>query len=170
MKTAIDVLRSAVERCNDIFNNRYPDIAADFHFESGYTATIQKELDKLQESDEFLPYPLFAVFTEGMTEIQHQYYVEFSIPKISVAMQSVQDATERQRLDTNFKQRLYLIAEIFEDVLREIHFGYDLNITRHDVPFYTETNSVSHKAHNILDGFVIQNLKMKVLQETNCEQ
>ena len=73
------------------------------HFESGYTSTIVNSLTQLMEGLD--PYPIIAVFTEGLKErySKNNSIIEFTAPKITIAIRTIDGLTETQRLETSFK-------------------------------------------------------------------
>lgn len=170
MTTAIDILRKTVEETDRSLRDTFSVDKPFIHFESGYTPTIVNSLTVLSESRAIDPYPLVAVFTEGLTETSSGGLLEFFVPKIVIAVRAVENLTEQQRLDTSFRQYLHPIFEVFAQKLRLAHYGYDLEIVHSDVPYYTENVKKTSNAFNdMLDGVVVKGLRMKVLPEIVCE-
>lgn len=172
MKTAIDILKECVEktdlklRSKKVFGNSYE--APFIHFESGNTQTIVNSVSKIMVDPTKDPFPLIAVFTENLKESysKNNTILEFNVSKISIAIRSVADLTESQRIQTSFKNILHKIFEEFSKQLNKVNFGFDLKIEKIDIPTNT-TNSKVNELNDTLDGIVIKDLKMRVLIN-NC--
>jgi len=168
MKTAIDIIRECVERTDLALRPSFSVQQPFIHFESGYTPTIVNSLTELCGSTSYEPYPLVAVFTEGMTEVQGTYDVSFRIPKMIIAVRSVENLTEAQRLEVSFQRVLYPIFNELERQLRSADFSYGLALERSDVPYYTETGGQANTFNDMLDGIIVRNLSMRVLLPPEC--
>lgn len=169
MRTAIDILRYAAAKADTDTRAFFGKRDEFIHFESGYTPTIVNSLTNLSLSSVYEPYPLIAAFTEGLTEKQETYWVDFTIPKIIIAIRATESLTESQRLESSFNGVLYPICQAFEKALQQFHNGYELSFMRSDVPFYTESDGRGNTFNDMLDGIIIKNLSMKVLHSVNCK-
>lgn len=169
MKTAIDIIRECVERTDlalrPFFSVQQPFI----HFESGYTPTVINSLTELCGSRCYDPYPLVAMFTEGMTEKRDAYCVEFHVPKMILAVRSVENLTEAQRLEVSFQRVLYPIFEELERQLALADNSYGLKLERSDVPYYTESGGQANTFNDMLDGIIVRNLRMSVPLPPDCK-
>ena len=162
--SAIDILREVVNETDLKLRDKFEKY---IHFESGYTSTIVNSLTQLMEGPD--PYPIIAVFTEGLKESysKNNTVLEFTAPKITIAIRTIDGLTETQRLETSFKNVLYPIFVELCNQLRKVNFSYELQINKYDIPYYTESNSRANTFNDMLDGIVIKDLKMKVLLN-NC--
>lgn len=162
--TAIDILRECTTKASERLKDKF---AKPIHFESGYTSTIVNSLSQLVAGLD--PYPIIAVFTENLIEVysKNNTILEFTVPKITIAIRTIDGLTEHQRLETNFKKVLYPIFDEFCKQLKEVNFAYDLKINKFDIAYYTESSSRANTFNDMLDGIVIKDLKMKVLLR-NC--
>ncbi len=160
--SAIDIIKMCVEITDYKLLEKFDKSVAFIHFESGYSNTIINSITQLANGMD--PYPIIAVFTEGLKETYSKgnSFIEFNVPKISIAIRTVDDLTESQRLETSFKETLYPIFEEFSKQLKKINFSYDLQITKSDIPYYNESNGTANTFNDKLDGIVIKDLKMKV--------
>ena len=160
--SAIDILKKCVERTDFNLREKFEKASSFIHFESGYTYTIINSITQL--ADGIDPYPVIAVFTEGMKETYSKgnTFLEFNVPKITIAIRTIDDLTESQRLETNFKETLYPIFEEFSKQLKKVNFSYDHQISKSDIPYYNESNGTANTFNDKLDGIVIKDLKMKV--------
>lgn len=160
--SAIDILKKCVERTDLKLREKFKKSDSFIHFESGYSNTIINSITQL--ADGMDPYPIIAVFTEGLKETYSKgnLFIEFNIPKITIATRTIDDLTESQRLETNFKETLYPIFEEFSKQLKAVNFSYDLQIQKSDIPYYNESNNTANTFNDKLDGIVIKDLKMKV--------
>lgn len=165
--SAIDIIRKCVERTDFKLRKKFEKSDAFIHFESGYSNTIINSITQLANGMD--PYPIIAVFTEGLKETYSKgnSFIEFNVPKITIAIRTVDDLTESQRLETSFKETLYPIFNEFSKQLNKVNFSYDLQITKSDIPYYNESNSTANTFNDKLDGIVIKDLKMKVSLK-NC--
>ncbi len=168
MRTATDIIRECVERADanlrPLFGVRHPFI----HFESGYTPTIINSLTNLEAGSLYEPYPLVAVFTEGMTEVRGVYDLGFSVPKMIIAVRAIENLTEQQRIEVSFRKVLHPIFEELERQLRLADFSYGFSLERSDVPYYTESGGQASTFNDMLDGIIIRNLRMRVLLDPQC--
>ena len=160
--SAIDILKRCVERTDFGLQKKFNKTEPFIHVESGYSNTIINSITQLANGMD--PYPIIAVFTEGLKETYSKgnSFIEFNVPKITIAIRTVDDLTESQRLETSFRETLYPIFEEFSMQLHKINFSYDLQITKSDIPYYNESNSNANTFNDKLDRIVIKDLKMKV--------
>ena len=183
----VEVHASSVNAAHDLFRRAYPDregdegilnccdyytekafksfgnenLGAGCHdvlVEEGLKISFQTLRDNWKEWDSAV-----IVFTEGMTEKQYGKYFEFMIPKIAIGTLTVLNATEKQRLETNFQKIIYPIFEELQKRLRRLHLGYDFALTRTDIPYFPEAKK--NTLNDLIDGCIIKNLKMKVSTE-----
>jgi len=165
MRTAIDILKEATEKVSK-------NLGMDITFQHGRHETVVNYIMNLQRVNDKV-YPAVIVFTEGMIEKQDTYWVEFTIPKVAICTLTIENATEKQRLESNFKTIIYPIFESLQKELEKLHYGYDFVLTRTDIPYFTDINrnlqaSNQHVFNQLVDGCAIKNLKMKVMYEP-CE-
>lgn len=160
--SAIDILKKCVERTDIGLQKKFNKTEPFIHFESGYSNTIINSITQLAEGMD--PYPIIAVFTEGLKETYSNgnSFIEFNVPKISIAIRTIDDLTESQRLETSFKETLYPIFDEFSKQLKKVNFSYDLQISKSDIPYYNESNGTANTFNDKLDGIVIKDLKLKV--------
>lgn len=168
MKTAISALRHAAEETDLALRERFGQAEPFIHFESGYTATVVNSLTQLTQGSLYEPYPLVAVFTDGLVETRGKWLLDIFVPKTIIAVRAVENLTEAQRLESSFEQYLHPIYEEFERQLRRMHFGYGMEVSRSDVPYYTESGSQAGTFNDLLDGIIIRNLHMKLLPDPEC--
>lgn len=168
MRTAVAILSECVRRADEALKAKFRKTGVFLHFESGYTSTVVNAITTLSQGNAKQPYPLVAVFTEGLTETHHDGYLEFTVPKIAIVVPTTANKTEAQRIRDNFVPMLYPIFEELEKQLKRVHFGYDLFVSRKDIPYFTESGSKANTYNGLIDGIVITNLKMKVLDEVIC--
>lgn len=168
MRTATDIIRECVERADlrlrPVFSVSKPFI----HFESGYTPTVVNSLTELSQGFGYEPYPLVAVFTEGLTEKRLSGLMEFHVPKMIIAVRAVENLTEAQRIEVSFRKVLHPIFTELEHQLQAEDFSYGLSLERSDVPYYTESGGQASTFNDMLDGIIIRNLRMKVLEFEEC--
>ena len=157
MKTAIDILKTATEKVS-------AHLKRDVTFIHGNTNTVRNYITKLQSAG-IVVYPAVIVFTEKMTEKRDRYYYEFTIPKISICTLTEINATEKQRLESNFQHIIYPIVERLQKELQKIHVGYNLVLNRTDIPYFTQEEN-KNTFHQFVDGCIIKNLTMKVMYES----
>jgi len=157
MKNAIDILKQATELVEI-------SLSKEIKFFHGNTITVVNYIQQLKAMKDV--YPAIIVFTEGITERQNDYVIEFTIPKIAICTTTVENATEKQRLESNFANIIYPIFEAFQIELRKINSTYNLIINRTDIPFFIE-NSNKNTFYQLVDGCLIKNLSMKV-EKTGC--
>jgi len=167
MVTAIDILKSVVQKTDEVLRDKFGKDISFIRFESGYTATVVNAITNLMQGS-YDPYPLIAVFTEGLKESYTDYLVEFTAPKIIIVVRAVPNLTEEQRIETNFRDFLYPIFEEFEKQLQNIHHGYELKLKRSDVPHYSESANNANTFNDIVDGIIIKPFTMKVLNDIEC--
>ncbi|MDD6581607.1 MAG: hypothetical protein PUF10_02870 [Bacteroidales bacterium] len=168
MITAIGILSECVAKADKELRKKFRKSGVFLHFESGYTSTIVNAITTLSQGHATQPYPLVAVFTEGLTEIKRNGWIEFTVPKIAIVVPTTSNKSEAQRIKENFVPILYPIFEELERQLEKVYFGYDFAVTRKDIPYFTESASKGNTYNGLIDGIVIQNLKMKVLDEITC--
>ena len=168
MRTAVGILSDCVNRADKALKARFNKSGVFLHFESGYTSTIVNAITTLSQSKSSQPYPLVAVFTEGLIESHHDGLTEFTVPKIAIVVPTTSNKTEQQRIRDNFIPMLYPIFEELERQLQRVYFGYDLVVNRKDIPYFTESRSKANTYNGLIDGIVIANLRMKVLDEVIC--
>ena len=169
MKTAIDILREAVERTDVRTRALFGATDAFIRFESGQSAYIENTVTKLGLSQSFDPFPLVAVFTEGMTETVGTDFVEFSVPKIAIVIRTRDaNATEQQKLYDSFAMVLHPIYEEFARQLASVNHSYELKVTRTDTTCYSDKGEQATSRNDLCDAVIIRNLSMKVLKEPNC--
>jgi len=165
MITAIDILKKATENVSQKLKRKI-----DFHH--GHHLTITNHITELQEKGK-KQFPAVIVFTERMTEKRDKYWIEFSIPKVAICTLTKLNATEKQRLESNFKTIIYPIFESFEKELQKLHYGYDFALNRTDIPYFV-AESNKPKAENantfneLVDGCIFPITKLKVMYE-QCE-
>lgn len=152
MITAVKVLRDLTERVSE-------KTQIDVTFQHGNTLTVVNYITKLRESRKV--YPAIILFTENLTETNYSEYVEFSIPKIAICTTTVEDATERQRLESNFENIIFPVFRELEREIKRVHLGFDLVINRTDIPYFSE-NQLDNKFNQLVDGCLIRNLKIRV--------
>jgi len=152
MKTAIDIIRQAVENVSTT-------LGYEVSFVHGNTLTIVNYITRLRQEGLNKVYPAICLFTEGYVENQESWFVEFTIPKIAICTVSIENATEKQRLESNFTNIIYPIFEELSKELKKIHLGYNLIINRTDIPYFAE--SEANTFNQLVDGCIIKNLKIK---------
>lgn len=156
MKTAIDILRDATDAVGK-------SLGKDIHFHHGNTVTVVNYVTELQKLKS-KAYPAVIVFTEGMTEVQDEFWIDFTIPKVAICKTTKLNATEKQRLESNFKKIIYPVFESLKAELEKLHYGYNLVLNRTDIPYFPTPNN-KQVFNQLVDGCLIKNLKMKVLYE-----
>jgi hypothetical protein len=157
MKTAIDILQTVTKKVSKKLNMKIT-------FQHGHTLTVVNYITQLQKLNSNV-YPAVIVFTEGIEEWRNDF-CEFKIPKIAICTLTKMDATEKQRLESNFQNNIYPIFEQLQKELQNIHYGYDLVLTRTDIPYFISSDK--NVFNQLVDGCIVKNLKMKVSIE--CAQ
>jgi len=156
MITAIDILKNITkEVSNELFMK--------INFHHGHTLTVVNLITELKKSGK-KAYPAVIVFTEGIIEKRDKYYFEFTIPKIAICTLTKLNASDEQRLESTFKDIIYPIFENLQKKLQIINVGYDLSLTRTDIPFFLQLDN-KNTFNQLVDGCIIKNLKMKVMYE-----
>jgi hypothetical protein len=165
MITARDVIKAAVERTDLALRGTFQKNKPFMLFTSGKSVTIENEVSNLSKSRVSTPFPLVAMFTEGVTETQHNQYVEFRIPKLAIVIRTKDGTDEHQKMEVSFRNILHVIYEEFARQLQSVHFGYELLITHSDLPCFTDREGTV-SLNQVCDAVVIRNLTMRVLNET----
>ena len=152
MKTAVGVLKLAMEKVNKR-------TGMNISFEHGNTLTVVNRITELRSKGTGV-YPAIILFTEGLVEMQHKYYLELKIPKIAICTMTKINATEAQRLEVTFKEIIYPIFESLQKELRRLHNGYKLVLNRTDIPYFNDGDK--NTFNQLVDGCIIKNLNIKV--------
>lgn len=161
MTTARDIILGAVERTDENLQSLFSKEEAFIRFLSGRSKTVENEATLLSMSTATDPFPMVAMFTEGVTEWNEGALHVFRIPKIAIVIRTLPSATEVQRLETGFRTVLHPIFEEFARQLEAVNHGYRLVIEHFDLPCMG--NAVKSASLNQLcDAVIIRNLKMKV--------
>ena len=160
MTTARDILQLATERTDKALRGVFGKDKAFIRFTSGHSATIEYETTKLVAGSSFNPFPLVAMFTEGLSESVENGVLDFRVPKVAIVIRTRTDTTEVQKLDNSFKAVLHPIFEEFSRQLRRLHFGYDLRIERTDLPCVS-SGGKNASLNQLCDAVIIRNLRMK---------
>ena len=156
MKTAEKVLREVT----DLVSNK---LGINISFQHGNTQTVINHITEIVNHKE--AFPSIVMFTEGLTESFDGNFYEFKIPKIAICTMTVSDATEKQRLESNFENIVYPIFKVFSDEIKKIHHGYKLIINRTDIAY--TSNSGKNEFYQLVDGCIIKDLRLK-LREDEC--
>lgn len=153
MITAIDIIRDAVESVSER-------IGYDVQFFSGSTAGVEGYIQRLKINESAV-YPAIIVFTEGITELQKLYSVQFTIPKIVICCRSMPNYTEKEKRELVYDAIIYPIFELFAEELDMLQYGVE--ITRSDIPTANEV------LNDTVEGCFIRNLSMDVvINKSNC--
>ena len=160
MTTARDILQLATKRTDMSLRSAFCKDDEFIRFMSGHSITIENEITRLFAGPTFDPFPLVAMFTEGLSESVENGILDFRVPKIAIVMRTRTDTTEKQKLDYGFKEVLHPIFEEFCVQLRRLHFGYDLKIERTDLPCVS-SGGRNASLNQLCDAVIIRNLRMK---------
>lgn len=155
MITLVDILKNITKIVSE-------ETGIELSFHHGNTLTVVNYITKLRQ--ELRVFPAIILFTEGVYEIESIFYSEFYIPKIAICESTVDNATENQRLESNFKNIIYKIFKSFSNNLKEISLEPNLNIKRSDIPYFT-TNKNENKFNQLVDGSIITDLRIQVDHE-----
>ena len=131
-------------------------------FQHGNTLTVVNYITNLRKENKV--YPAIILFTENLTETKKEFYYEFVIPKIAICTTTVEDATEKQRLESNFEKIIFPIFEELSKELMKIHADYNLFINRVDIPYFSNDKN-ENKFNQLVDGCLIKNLNLKIFEE-----
>ena len=105
MTTARDILQLATERTDRALRGLFDKSGAFIRFASGHSATIENETTQLvKSSHSYNPFPMVAMFTEGVTESSDKGLLEFRIPKIAIVIRTLDNTTEVQKIDDSFRK------------------------------------------------------------------
>lgn len=160
--TARSILSEAVRQTDagvrDFFKKKEPFI----RFTSGRSVTIEDEITKLSTSGIRNPFPLVAMFTEGMSEWSDGKMYGFSIPKIAIIIRTKLNTTEEQKLHDSFQNVLHPIYREFEFQLRKMYFGYGLRIEHTDLPCMSDSSGKT-SLNQLCDAVIVRNLKFRYL-------
>ena len=157
MRTAIDVLRDATGKVSTTFGK-------DILFHHGETESVVNYITKLQKANK-KAYPAVIMFTEGKFEIMRRYYLEFTIPKVAICTLTKLNATDDQRLESNFQEIIYPIFESLTAELKKLHYGYDFEPPRLDCLY----NNKMDKFNQLVDGCFFKITNMKVIYQ-HCKR
>lgn len=152
MTTAIDIIREATENVSEA-------IGYDIQFFYGSSAGVESYMQRLKAGESAI-YPAVIVFTEGITEIQKDYSVQFTIPKIVICCRSLQNYTELEKRELIYDAIIYPIFELLSDELDMMH--QNVEITRSDLPTPNEV------LNDTIEGCFIRNLSMNVEIKEIC--
>lgn len=167
MISAIDVIAGAVANTDRALMKLHGTSRSILKYIYGSSSYIENEIMLMSESKKD-PYPVVALFTEGVTETTQGVFTDVSIQKIVIAIPTAKpSASNEYKHVESFKKRLYEIMEEFEKSLRGIHFGYDLQVSRTDVTSYRNRDK-SAGLNDICDGIIVKGLKLKIYNQTEC--
>ena len=161
MKTAISVMKQAT----DVVAN---ELNKEITFIHGNTISVVSQILKLRESSKNKVYPIVIVFNERIIEIEKTLFLEFTIPKIVICTNTVDDASDDQRLQTTFKNIIHPIFQSLQKELKRLHYKFDPDIKRTDIPYYDDEGKNKNPLNDLVDGCLIRDLKMKVMLD-QCE-
>ena len=164
MMTARDILMAATMNTDKALRGRFGTTGPFIRFTSGKSQTVENEITLLSTSLNRNPFPLVAMFTEGMYEWEDGGFRNFRIPKTAIVIRTKSvSADEAQKLHDSFSKILHPIYEEFERQLRLLHHGYGLRIEHFDLPCMTEQNGKT-SLNQLCDAVVIRNLQMKYIE------
>lgn len=166
MTTARDILQLATERTDKALRGVFSKEKAFISFNSGHSATIENETSlTLARSTKANPFPMVAMFTEGVTESTSNGLLEFRVPKIAIVIRTKDNTSEVQKLNDSFRAVLHPILVEFERQLKRLHFGYDLTIKHTDLPCMSQGGK-NASLNQLCDAVIIRDLRMKVPVKT----
>lgn len=164
--TARDVIGEAVARTDMELRSRFAKTRSFIRFESGRSVTIENAVTLMARTSRE-PFPLVALFTEGVRQTYTPYTLEFTIPKIAIIVKTLKDADEPKKIQTTFEPVLYPIRDELLKQLESVHAGYDFKATTADLPNYTSRQQTTG-LNSLCDAVIIRDLRMKVLLPVVC--
>ena len=164
--TARDIVKRAVENTDVACRSLFEKDKAFIRFTSGRSKTIEDEITLLTKSASRDPFPLVAMFTEGVSEWRNGRILEFRIPKLAVIIRTKLNTTEEQKLHDSFRSVLHPISNELERQFKSIHFGYELRIERSDMPCMNDTSGKT-SLNQLCDAVIFRNLRLKYI-DTRC--
>lgn len=166
MKTARDILQLATERTDKALRGVFSKNSAFIRFASGHSATIENETSvTLARSLNYNPFPMVAMFTEGVKENTEKGLLEFRVPKIAIIIRTRDNTSEAQKMTDSFRAVLHPILEEFTRQLKKLHFGYDLTVRHQDLPCMSQGGK-NASLNQLCDAVIIWDLRMKVPVKT----
>lgn len=151
MTTTIDIMRDLTGRISE-------QIGYDVKFFFGSTTSVVNYIQRLNEGGETAIYPAIVIFTEGLTENQSNYHIEFSILKMAIVCNTIYSLTEIERKELVFDKIVYPIFELFQKECKLLN--PETTINRIDIPFVNENKTNTFV--DLVDGCLIKNLSMKI--------
>lgn len=165
MTTARDILQLATSRADESLREVFGKGEPFIRFASGQSATIENETATLMKTSPYDPFPLVAMFTEGVKESIGKGVLEFTVPKIAIVIRTLSGTDEGQKMEASFRNVLHPILEEFERQLRRLHFGYGLKVAHTDLPCMSNGGR-NASLNQLCDAVIIRDLKMKVMVKT----
>jgi len=157
MTTAIDIMRDLTDRITEA-------IGYEVKFFFGSTTSVVNYIQRLNNGGETSIYPAIVIFTEGLSENQSNYHIEFTIPKMAIVCNTVNSLTETERKELTFSKMIYPIFELFQKECKTLNPNTVVN--RIDLPFVNENKSNTFV--DLVDGCLIKNLSIKVEKTILC--
>lgn len=165
MTTARDILKRAVDKTDIALRGKFGKSGPFIRFTSGRSQTIENEITILSTSLTRNPFPLVAMFTEGMYEWKDGPFNCFRIPKIAIVIRTkTVSADEAQKLHDSFSKVLHPIYEEFERQLNAVNHGYGMRIEHFDLPCMNDQNGKT-SLNQLCDAVIIRNLQMKYIEK-----
>lgn len=156
-----DVVEEAVNRTDLRLRGFFKKEAHFIHFESGRSQTIENAVTILSKSTVYSPFPLVAMFTEGLVYKHDESFNYYSIPKIAIAVRTLINATENVKVKEVFGKILYPIRDELVRQLERLNFGYSMEYECYDFSGYTE-KSGAVSLNQVCDAVILKNVKLKV--------
>lgn len=164
----VDILKGIIKEVSDEFvkltNNKYGNV----EFMCGHPITIINELSE-REINTSKQWPLFAIYRPFEEPSKYNSYGIFNyyFPKCVICTWTEHSFNEDQRMIVNFNPILYPILDIFNKKMDENKQIFKYEYNKIDVPYYSETNQRSNTFNERVDGIIIKDLYINLL-ENGC--
>lgn len=165
--TAVEVIEKCVDRADVSLRERFGKDGKFIKFQTGRSVTIENAITLMQRSSRINPFPVVCVFAEGLQEWRSEYFLEFRVPKIAIAIRTKRDTDDRQKLRDSFGMVLHPILEAVERELKKENFGYVLTVKHTDVRCQ-EGGTGTSSLNDLCDAVLIRDLRMKIIEPRKC--